>query len=49
MGLFSHWKERKQFLGRVGSKRSVWWLVLLLALVLYLIYQLGRLDQFISN
>ena len=49
MGLVSHWKERKDFLGRTGSRRPIWWLILLLALVLYFIHKLGNMEQYLSQ
>ncbi len=45
MGLSSHWKERKASIGRTGSKRPIWWLILLLGLVLFLMYKLGNMEQ----
>ena len=49
MSLGDHWKDRKRFLRRTIGQRAFWRLFFLLALVLYVMYKLGVLEQHLAK
>ena len=49
MGVSNYWDSRKRFLSRVGNPRPIWRLLIMLAIILYLIYRFGHMEQMLSQ